>query len=59
MPPQGKPLEVFQQDDATCRGWATQQTGGVQPAQAATDSGAVGSAVVGTCAGAAVQRLAR
>ena len=52
MPPQGKPLEAFQQDDATCRGWATQQTGGVQPAQAATDS-AVGSAVVGTALGAA------
>jgi hypothetical protein len=52
MPGQGKSFEAFQQDDATCRGWATQQTGGVQPGQAATNS-AVGSAVLGTALGAA------
>jgi hypothetical protein len=52
MPGQGKSFEAFQQDDGMCRGWATQQTGGAQPAQAATDS-AVGSAVVGTALGAA------
>ncbi len=52
MPGQGKSFEAFQQDDAVCRGWAAQQTGGAQPAQAATDS-AVGSAVIGTALGAA------
>lgn len=52
MPGQGKSFEAFQQDDAICRGWATQQTGGAQPAQAATSS-AVGSAVLGTALGAA------
>lgn len=52
MPGQGKSFEAFQQDDGLCRGWATQQTGGAQPGQAATNS-AVGSAVVGTALGAA------
>jgi len=52
MPGQGKSFEAFQQDDGQCRGWATQQTGGAQPGQAASDS-AVGSAVVGTALGAA------
>jgi hypothetical protein len=52
MPGQGKSFEAFQQDDATCRGWATQQTGGLQPAQAANGA-AVGSAVLGTALGAA------
>jgi hypothetical protein len=52
MPGQGKSFEAFQQDDGTCRGWATQQTGGVQPGQAASDS-AVGSAVLATALGAA------
>ncbi len=53
MPGQGKSFEAFQQDDGTCRGWASQQTGGVQPAQAASDS-AVGSAVLGTALGAGI-----
>ena len=53
LPPQGKPFEAFQQDDATCRGYATQQTGGASAAQAANNS-AVGSAVVGTALGAGV-----
>jgi len=52
LPQQGKPFEVFQQDDATCRGYASQQTGGASAAQAANNS-AVGSAVVGTALGAA------
>src|ERR1700740_1081954 len=52
LPQQGKSFEAFQQDDATCRGFATQQTGGASAAQAASNS-AVGSAVVGTALGAA------
>ncbi len=53
LPPQGKPFEAFQQDDNVCRGFASQQTGGVSASQAATNS-AVGSAVVGTALGAGV-----
>ena len=53
LPQQGKPFEVFQQDDATCRGFASQQTGGASAAQAANNS-AVGSAVLGTALGAGV-----
>src|SRR5580700_8087372 len=53
MPGQGKSFEAFQQDDGTCRGWATQATGGVQPAQAAADSG-VGSALLATAVGAGI-----
>jgi hypothetical protein len=51
LPAQGKSFEAFQQDDATCRGYATQQTGGASASQAANNS-AVGSAVVGTAVGA-------
>lgn len=53
LPPQGKPFDVFQQDDALCRGYASQQIGGTSPAQAANAS-AVGSAVVGTALGAGI-----
>jgi hypothetical protein len=53
LPPQGKSFDTFQQDDAICRGFATQQTGGASASQAATNS-AVGSAVVGTALGAGV-----
>jgi hypothetical protein len=53
LPPQGKSFEAFQGDDATCRGYAYQQTGGASSAQAATSSG-VGSAVLGTALGAGV-----
>jgi hypothetical protein len=56
MPGAGKTLAQFQQDDMTCRGYAQQQTGGVQPTQAANDS-AVSSAVVGTGLGAAAGAL--
>jgi hypothetical protein len=51
LPQQGKPFEAFQQDDATCRAFASQQIGGASAAQAATSSG-VGSAVLGTALGA-------
>jgi hypothetical protein len=53
LPPQGKSFEAFQQDDASCRGYATQQTGGASSAEAASNS-AVGSAVLGTALGAGV-----
>jgi hypothetical protein len=53
LPSQGKPLEAFQQDDAACRGFASQQTGGANATQAANNS-AVGSAVLGTALGAGV-----
>ncbi len=51
-PGQGKDFQAFQQDDGFCRQVATQQTGGMSPAQAANNS-AVGSAVAGTALGAA------
>ncbi len=53
LPPQGKSFEAFQQDDMTCRGFASQQTGGASASEAATNS-AVGSAVLGTALGAGV-----
>src|SRR5271165_2519024 len=53
LPAQGKSFEAFQADDATCRGFATQQTGGASAAQAA-DNSAVGSALLGTALGAGV-----
>lgn len=53
LPGQNKPFEAFQQDDATCRGYATQQTGGATSAQASNNS-AVGSAALGTALGAGV-----
>jgi uncharacterized protein YcfJ len=49
MPGQGKPFEVFQQDQAICQNYANQQTSG--QAQAANNQ-AVGSAVLGTVLGA-------
>ncbi len=53
LPPQGKSFEAFQADDVTCRGFASQQTGGASAAQAANNS-AVGSALLGTALGAGV-----
>jgi hypothetical protein len=53
LPASGKNFDAFQQDDATCRGYATQQTGGASSAAAANNS-AVGSAVLGTALGAGV-----
>ena len=51
LPAQGKSFDAFQQDDATCRGYATQQTGGASAQQAANNS-TVGGAVLGTALGA-------
>ncbi len=56
LPAQGKSFAAFQQDDATCRYYGSQQTGFVNPSQAATQSG-VGSAAIGTLAGAAAGAL--
>lgn len=53
LPAQGKSFEAFQQDDGICRGFATQQTGGVSSGEAANKS-AIGSAAVGTALGAGV-----
>ncbi len=53
LPAKDKTFEAFQQDDAVCRGFATQQTGGASASQAATNS-AVGSALLGTALGAGV-----
>ncbi len=53
LPQQGKNFEAFQQDDGTCRAFASQQTGGASAAQAANNAG-VGSALLGTALGAGV-----
>jgi hypothetical protein len=55
MPGDNKTLGQFQQDDATCRNFANQQTG-ISPDAAAQQSG-VGTAVVSTLVGAAVGAL--
>ena len=49
MPGQGKPFEVFQQDQAVCESYANQQVGG-QAREA--NNRAVGAAVLGTVLGA-------
>jgi len=49
-PAPGKPLEVFQSDDAVCRQWASQQVG-AQPSDTANKTLASGAAV-GTILGA-------
>ena len=51
-PPAGKPYEVFQQDDATCRQWANQQVAYAQQqagnqVAGGAGAGAVGGAVIG------------
>jgi hypothetical protein len=53
LPAAGKSFDAFQQDDYTCRGYATQQTGGASAEQASRDS-AIGSAALGTALGAGV-----
>ena len=50
LPPQGKPFEVFQAEDATCRNWAVQQIG-MSPQDTVNKNAAQG-AVVGTAIGA-------
>ncbi len=52
LPAKDKSFADFQQDDMTCRQYASVQTGGTSPQQAANDSAAT-SAVVGTVLGAA------
>ena len=52
LPPEGKSLAVFQQQDQQCRYHAAAAIGFVQPGQAGTQA-AVGSAAVGTVVGAA------
>ena len=51
MPGQGKTYEQFRDDDARCRGIASQANGNVS-AQQAADQSAVGSAALGTALGA-------
>ncbi|KAB0646867.1 hypothetical protein F7R23_32540, partial [Burkholderia diffusa] len=52
LPGTGKSFDQFRVDDANCRQYAFQQSGGVSAGQASTAS-AVGSAAVGTALGAA------
>ena len=52
LPPEGKDLVQFQQEDTGCRGYAQQQIGYGSPQQAANQN-ALGSAAVGTAVGAA------
>ncbi|HXY98871.1 MAG TPA: glycine zipper family protein [Stellaceae bacterium] len=57
LPAQGKDFATFQQDDATCRQYASAQTGGTTPGQAANNSEATSAAlgtVLGAAAGAAI-----
>lgn len=56
MPAQGKPLDLFQQEDMQCRNYATQSLG--PNAQYAGNQALVGSAAVGTVLGAAVGAMA-
>jgi uncharacterized protein YcfJ len=49
MPGPNKPFQVFQSDDAVCRGWANQA---VQGQAEAANNQAVGAAVLGTVLGA-------
>ena len=56
LPPQGKPFDRFQQEDAICRGYASQQSGGSEAAANAQNN-AVGSAVLGTGVGAVLGAL--
>jgi hypothetical protein len=53
LPGPGKDFGTFQREDAVCRQFASEQSGGTAGAQAATNN-AVGSAIVGTAVGAGV-----
>jgi len=53
MPGQGKPFEVFAEEDYICRQWAHQQIGGVSPSETANQNLANG-AILGTLLGAGV-----
>ena len=52
LPAAGKPFEVFQTEDATCRKWADSQLGA--PVQETYDKNVAGGAVAGTAIGAGV-----
>lgn len=56
LPPKGKELATFQNEDASCRNYANGQIGFGTPQEAANQA-AVGSAVVGTALGAAAGAL--
>ncbi|HVX78147.1 MAG TPA: glycine zipper family protein [Bradyrhizobium sp.] len=56
LPTQGENLALFQQHDTTCRQYASAQTGGRTPSQAAAKSG-IGGAALGAGAGAAAGAL--
>lgn len=56
LPGAGKRFDEFRVDDAECRQYAYSQVNGVTPDKAGTTAG-VGSAVVGTAAGAAAGAL--
>jgi hypothetical protein len=56
LPAQGENFQVFQQHDMTCRQYASVQSGGNSPGQAAARTGAA-SAAVGTGVGAAAGAL--
>jgi hypothetical protein len=56
LPPEGKTLAQFQQEDTGCRGFAQQQIGYGTPQKAANRS-AVGTAATGTAVGAAAGAL--
>jgi hypothetical protein len=56
LPPAGKNLAQFQQEDANCRGYAQQRIGD-GAAQQAANQNAVGSAALGTGVGAAAGAL--
>src|ERR1700749_3122482 len=56
LPSKGENFEIFQQHEATCRQYATAQTGGQSAGQQAQKSN-VASAVVGTGVGAAAGAL--
>ena len=55
VPPQGKPFELFMQEDASCRRWAERQIG-LSP-QEAIDKDTTTGAVVGTAIGAGLGAL--
>ncbi|HUB95933.1 MAG TPA: glycine zipper family protein [Stellaceae bacterium] len=52
LPPQGKGMTAFQQDDVSCRQYASQQIGNTSPQEAANQS-AANSVALGTVLGAA------
>lgn len=57
MPAQGKPFEVFQNDDLVCRNFASQQVGGQTTGGTVnnnTATGAVAGAALGAAAGAII-----